>query len=73
VALVTNGACLERRASELLVVIAIVLLLLFGFGLQRRHFEKLPAASKLLLSVTIGEDAVVPNALETERAAESGG
>ena len=62
-ALVTNRACLQRLAGELLVAVAIILFDV-AMRLRGRHVEEFAAARKLLLSVAIGEEAVIANPLE---------
>jgi hypothetical protein len=62
-ALVTNRTCLQRLAGELLVAVAIILFDV-AMRLRRRHVQELATARKLLLSVAIGEEAVIANPLE---------
>ena len=64
--IVTPGTDSKRAPGERLVPIAIIHGdpgVIDGLG-WRRHGEQLPAVRDLLVAGAIGEEAVVPNALE---------
>jgi len=63
-AAVTDGALAQGSSSELFVLVSVIGWRLVGLG-SRQHAEQLPASRQVFLPVTIAEEAVVANALES--------
>src|SRR5258708_1049940 len=65
--LVTDLALPQRRADEFFITLTIILSTFEGRWFRRRHVQKLSTVRQFLLSVPVGQEAVVADALKALR------
>jgi hypothetical protein len=65
--LVTDWALPQRRADEFLITLTIILSRFEVRWFWRRHVQKLSTVRQFLFSVSVGQEAVVADALKALR------
>jgi hypothetical protein len=65
--LVTDWAFPQLRADQFFITLSIILGTFEGRWFRRRHVQKLSTVRQFLLSVSVGQEAVVADALKALR------